>query len=217
MGKIIRLHGDPHEQVQRLLPWHANQTLDAVEAAMVEAHLAECAECRADLEAERALALQVANLKIDAGSGWEAMRERLEHRETRPGRGVMAAMRSLAGRPVALGWALAAQVAAAVALFALIWSPQHQAASGPAYHALGASPVPAAATGNVIVIFRPDTTEAAMREALARGRARLVDGPTASNAYMLRVDPQGRPGAIAALKASPHIVLAEPIDASPAQ
>jgi hypothetical protein len=215
MAKIIRLHDDPHEQAQRLLPWYANHTLDAGEAAAVEAHLAGCAECRADLEAERALALQVANLKVDAGSGWEAMRERIESRGPRAARGGAIAMRPFLGRPVPLGWALAAQVAIAVAVFGLSWSPQ-QTASDPAYHALGAKPA-AVATGNVIVIFRPDTPEAAMRDTLVHSRARLIDGPTASNAYVLRVDPQGRSAAIAALRASQHVVLAEAIDADAPQ
>jgi anti-sigma factor RsiW len=54
MAEIIRLRGSPHEQAQQLLPWYVNGTLEADEAALVEAHLAECAECRADLAAEQA-------------------------------------------------------------------------------------------------------------------------------------------------------------------
>ena len=55
MGTILQLH-DAHEQVQMLLPWHVNGTLDPAESALVETHLEACAECRADHAAEVALA-----------------------------------------------------------------------------------------------------------------------------------------------------------------
>jgi anti-sigma factor RsiW len=44
---------DAHEQAQMLLPWHVNGSLEPGEAALVEAHLAECAECRATLPPTR--------------------------------------------------------------------------------------------------------------------------------------------------------------------
>ena len=43
-----------------LLPWYVNGTLEGAELALIEAHLDECAECRADLEAERLLAAEFA-------------------------------------------------------------------------------------------------------------------------------------------------------------
>ena len=51
MAEIIRLRGSPHEQAQQLLPWYINGTLEADERAMVEAHLSDCADCRADMRA----------------------------------------------------------------------------------------------------------------------------------------------------------------------
>ena len=65
MADIIPLHCSPHEQAQALLPWYANGTLDAAESALVDAHLAACAECRASLDVEHALAAQVASLPMD--------------------------------------------------------------------------------------------------------------------------------------------------------
>lgn len=46
---------DTHESAAQLIPWLINGTLDAEEAASVRAHVAVCAECRADFEAERRL------------------------------------------------------------------------------------------------------------------------------------------------------------------
>nr|HRC86425.1 zf-HC2 domain-containing protein [Thermoanaerobaculia bacterium] len=39
-----------HGEIELLLPWYVNQTLDDTEIAWVESHLAECAECRAEVE-----------------------------------------------------------------------------------------------------------------------------------------------------------------------
>ena len=62
--------------------------------------------------------------------------------------------------------------------------------SRPAYHALGSPPAPAAA--NVIVIFRADATEEDMRDALKASGASIVGGPTAADAYLLRVSANQR-------------------------
>jgi hypothetical protein len=67
--------------------------------------------------------------------------------------------------------------------------------------------------GNVVVIFRPDVTEAAMRETLRRTHARLVDGPTAADAWVLSVPAAERSAALTTLKARREVVLAEPMDA----
>ena len=43
MAQIIHFRGSPHDEVQELLPWFVNGTLDTDEAERVEAHLASCA------------------------------------------------------------------------------------------------------------------------------------------------------------------------------
>jgi len=84
-----------------------------------------------------------------------------------------------------------------------------------AYHALGAAP--ASAAGNLVVVFLPETTERQMREALKASEARLVDGPTAANGYVLRVAPARRTAALATLRADKAVVVAEPLDAGGAR
>jgi hypothetical protein len=42
--------------------------------------------------------------------------------------------------------------------------------------------------------------------------ARIVDGPTASCAYVVRITPASRAQALDGLRSTPQIVLAEPID-----
>ena len=84
---------------------------------------------------------------------------------------------------------------------------------GDAYRALGAPG--AAATANAVVMFKPDATEQEIRSALRASGARFVDGPTASNAYLLSVRGDDHAGAIARLRAQPAVLLAESLDARP--
>ena len=212
MVQIIRLHGDPHSQTQTLLPWYVNGTLDPAELATVDAHLVECAECRADLELERGLKDQVANMPIDIERGWSAMRSRLEQGTmSDAGRVVPLRSRSWLRRPIPVGWAFAAQAAVVLLLIGGFSLQGPRAGIGQSYHTLGA---PADGTpGNMIVIFRPDTVEQDLRTAVTGNGARLVGGPTSSNAYILAVADTRRSAALSRLRADPHVVLAEPIDA----
>lgn len=209
MGRIIQMQGDPHHQTQRLLPWYVNGRLDADEAALVEAHLEQCAECQEELQSDRTLGSQISSLSMDVELGWAALRQKVDAAPRRRPASPLQVLR----RPISIGWALAAQLAAA-ALILAVGLPDYFSSDGvspdrPTYHALGAAPV--AQTGNVVVLFRPDTSLRDVRAALVQADARLVDGPTASGAYVLHVAEGNRAAALKRLRAARQIVLAEPI------
>jgi anti-sigma factor RsiW len=214
MGNIIRLRRDPHQEVQLLLPWYVTGRLDSADQALVEAHLAQCPTCQADLAHERRLETEVASLPVEADQAWASMVRRMEAgvspRNSRwswlEGLRRRSAVVWRVGGPW-LGWALAAQVVLVV-LIARPPQPQPQARL---YHALSAPP--AHAPGNIVVIFRPTAQEAAIRRALKSSGSRLVDGPTAADAYVLRAPDADRSAAVAKLRADRDVVLAEPIDA----
>jgi anti-sigma factor RsiW len=208
MAEIIRLRGSLHEQAQQLLPWYVNGTLEADEAALVEAHLAECAECRADLAAEQVLAREVAALPLDVEHAWSMLSDRID--AAGPPRRLAEPVPFLR-RKVAIGWALGGPLAAAAAVaFAVAIVPGAPSPVGQTYRALGSAPT--AAPGNALVMFRPDTRDGDLRAALTKVGARIVDGPTASGAYVVRIAPASRAQALDGLRATPQIVLAEPID-----
>lgn len=205
MAEIVPLRPSEHDAVQQLLPWHVNGTLSDEETARVEAHLAECDDCRHDLARERELAREVALLPLDVDEGWQAMTMRLpEQISSRPG-----GRSPLFSRPGPVGWAVGGALAASVAFAVAIVGLQQPLAPAQTFHALGSAGV--AASGQVIVLFRPDATEQQMRALLAAQGARVVDGPTAAGAYVLRVDGRSPAEAIAALRQSSEVVLAEPI------
>jgi hypothetical protein len=208
MAEIIRLRGSPHEQAQQLLPWYINGTLEGDERAMVEAHLSDCADCRADLVSEQALARDVAALPVDVEHAWSMLSERID--AAAPPRRLAEPVPFLRRR-VAIGWALGGPFAAAAAVaFAVAVVPGARPPAGQTYRALGSAPT--AAPGNALIMFKPDARDGDLRAALTKAGARIVDGPTATGAYVVRIAPESRGQAIDGLRATPQVVLAEPID-----
>ena len=113
-------------------------------------------------------------------------------------------------RRVPVAWAGASALAAAVNRRHCPWLPAgQQQLTGQTYHTLSA---PRTATpGQIVVLFKPDTTEQQVRVILSAQNARVVDGPTAAGAYVLHVEGKPAP-ALNALRQSSQIVLAEPIE-----
>ena len=205
MAEIFPFRPSEHESVQKLLPWFVNGTLSAHESGLVEAHISECDECHADLTLERQLAHDIATMPRNADDGWNALQSRLAIEAPRH---VARGSYRLGHRPVPLGWAMAGSLAASVAVGAAVMAIQQNSVPEETFHTLGSAPT--AAGGEVIVLFRPDTTENQMRVILSAQAARLVDGPTAAGAYVLRIDGDAA-RAIEALRQSNQIVLAEPL------
>jgi anti-sigma factor RsiW len=202
MVDIIRLNADPHSKTQQLLPWHVNGTLGRKERAEVETHLSQCAECREDFELEQTLARQVRTLPADTDGGRTALKARLAGVAQNKAAQKKAAAPS---RRIPLRWAVAASLALLIPILTVALGRPHVA-----YRALGAAP--SAEQGNVVVIFKPEATEAALRATLVRNQARIVDGPTAADAYVLHVAEDRRGAILARLKGDTDVSLAEPID-----
>lgn len=207
MGHIIRLDAERHRELRDLLPWYATGQLDAADRARVEAHLASCPDCQAEVQFERRLDDEVARMPVDIDRSWSRMKKRMDR--DRP----LGRLRQFAGAITApapwAGWAAASFL---LLVSGALLLPSMQPA---AYHTLSAAP--SAASGNVVVIFRPDTRERDMREALVATDARLVDGPTATDAYVLRVPAAKRQAALAILRGRADVVLAAPLDPGPAR
>lgn len=199
-ARILPLDSDEHRLAQELLPWFVNGTLAAAEAAPVAAHLAQCSRCQADasaLAAVRAVPVDVHSGR-SVERGWAALRGRLDAQPTDA--------RRSAGHPwwkLNLQLALAAQ---AVVMLVLVGALVATTTRTEPYRALGGSPESAEA--NALAVFRADATEQQMRAALRASGARIVGGPTVSDAYLLRmVDLQ--PASLARLRAQPGVLRVE--------
>jgi len=210
-ARVLRLDSDEHGAVQALLPWYANGTLDAAERAEVEAHLGDCARCRADLDFQRLVrTTPVAAAGGDVEHGWLALRERLASAPApAPARPTIA--------PRA-GWTLPRWLLPALALqavFVVAMTAAWLVLPAPAdYRTLGAAA--AAPAANALVVFRPDASEAEIRRALRAADARVVGGPTVTDAWLLRVPALGAP-ALARLRAERAVARVESLEGEPAR
>jgi len=201
MSTVIPMEHDEHVAVQALLPWYARGQLGDDETAQVQGHLLHCQLCRNELAAERPMQTLLSAAGApremgDAESGLAKLHARMQPAAAKP------AWRWMP-------WALGAQGAACALLLGL-WLQARQ--DVPDYQGLSGAGT-AAVVADALVMFKPGTSEQALRELLQAQQASVVAGPTETGAWLLRVDARG----LAALRAAPIVTLAEPLQPGPAQ
>jgi anti-sigma factor RsiW len=201
---------NPHAATRELLPWIVNGTLAGAELERVEAHLAACPACCEQLEWERGLhaaaaAAAAAPPPLSAEDAFARLQPRLGPQEQ--GSSIPLRLRALAAAndPRWLRSVAALQLAVIIVLGLVAVRPGEDEAS---YRTLGAQP---AAQGSLVVSFDPATPERELRRILQASGARVVDGPTASGAYVLAVAPGDAGPALLRLRAEPAVRLAEPL------
>ena len=200
MSTVVPMEHDEHVAVQALLPWYARGQLDDEETGQVQRHLLHCQACRNELAAERPMQtlLNVAGAPAQVGdveAGLAKMRARLRQPEAAP------------RAPRWMPWALGLQGAAVAMLLGLWLQARDDVPDYQGLSAAGSAPVAA----DALVMFKPGTSEQALRELLRAQGAGIVAGPTETGAWLLRVDA----GGLAALQASPLVALAEPLQRGP--
>lgn len=217
-GRIVDLLSSPHLTTETLLPWLLNDTLPASERREVEAHLSSCAQCRAELARQRELmslytASPVADAPTDSAAPWARMLTRLGDGAEAPAARAGAPDR---GTRAARWWplAFALQLGVIAALGATLWLQFTSSArnDAPAVYRGLADPGQQAA-GDALVVFDPQASEADVRRALLRAGARIVDGPTAAGAYVVRFDRDAAHPALTVLRADRAVVRAETLAA----
>jgi anti-sigma-K factor RskA len=197
--RVLRLDFATHKVVDVLLPWFVNGTLESEERALVERHLVDCKRCRREVEWLRELHEACA---VVAAPGGSPAVNQLHQRLMEPPSALqmMAARRQRA--QTWSGAVIAAQLAAILVLGALVVSSDESRAP---YRTLSA----AASSASIVVVFDPATTESDFRRSLRAAGARIVDGPTQANAYLLDAPADTREHAIRTLKADRRVVLVE--------
>lgn len=212
-GNVVRLDPLSHQAAQELLPWFVTNTLDAEEMALVREHLRTCTQCRGDTDMQRTLrAMQpLPSALPNAERAFARLRPLLEtaprQSAQKPAQHLPSGfLRRLGTGASMMRLALAAQAVIIAMLAILLMRPDPAPVL---YRALG---TPAGAAGNVVVMFKPDTTERELRRILQESGARLVDGPTAADAYVLHIPRAHQQQAIVMLRSKSAVMLAEPLD-----
>lgn len=196
-----------HEAVQLLLPWLLAGTLDSAELAMAQLHLQSCSQCRADLAWQRRLraATPASGAAFDADHALAQLLPRLGPQSPPRVRVLDRWRKAAAANSAWLKWTAAAQLAAIGVLSVMLTRPGGDAAG---YRAMG-SPTPEA--GNAVVVFRPDTPEREIRRILQARGARVVDGPTVTDAYVLALPPSQVSDSLARMRMESAVTLAQPL------
>jgi hypothetical protein len=209
-GRVLQFDPAAHKVADVLLPWFVNGTLEGEELAFVQEHVGQCERCRREVEWLREFhaACAAAAAVPRSSSAVRHLRRRLE--EPRRGRGVAALLHAHWRRVRPWSRAvMAAQLAAILALGTVVVIGEDRPA---VYRTLGADNAGARVTGTFVVVFDPAATELDLRRMLSAVGARIVDGPTQANAYVLEVPANRREQAGRALKADRLVVLVELLD-----
>jgi hypothetical protein len=185
---------DRDKDVEQLLPWLANETLEGEEARAVEALTKTSPAAAQDLEFMRGLRAQMK--AEDAGNspgalGWRRLQQQIARERAPAARGT--------------GWRNIAAIAAAVVILL------QAAVIG--YQWEGGILIPAGGDGATLQVrFAPTASETAIREMLQQIDGTIVDGPGSLGIYHVKIegteaDPDVAAKALAALRARTDIVL----------
>ena len=215
-GHVFPFAAHGHEEAQRLLPWLANGTLDQDERGWLERHLESCEACSEELRNLQALRQAcaaecgggAASSGDAVGEAWQRMRRKLPDAARQPVRWREMLLHGTR-MPRWVAGALAAQAVLLLAFVAVVYLAQPTRNT---YHTLSSAPAAGRASGNLVIVFDPQLSEAHIRRLLAAGDARIVDGPNEAGAYVLAVP--GRIDTVRdALRAAPGVVMVESLAA----
>lgn len=218
-----------HQETWSLLPWLANGTASSAERRHAEAHLAECAECRAELAREQRLAAGLARPSVpgpDPHHGLERLMQRLDQAAPaaplRPWPGARAVGGSGGGAQIRLSTAMLlgglqlALVAAGVAWWLRAGAPggTPNGTEG-VYQTLTQAAGPAATAPALRVVFDAAHPVAAVQALLVNHGLVIVHGPTEAGVFTLAPatarPPRNLDALAADLRASPAVAFAEAI------
>jgi anti-sigma-K factor RskA len=206
-GRVLHLDPAAHKVADVLLPWFVNGTLEGDELAFVQRHVERCVRCQREVEWLRDLHFSCVAAEATSGSpgALRNLRHKLEEPRAKPD--AATPLRALWSRVRPWShWVAAAEFAVIVVLG--VWLLP--AGDGPAlYRTLGASNAKAPSNASLVVVFDPATTEAELRRIVRDAGARIVDGPTQANAYLLDVAPQRQDEVIKAMRGERAAVLVE--------
>jgi hypothetical protein len=221
-GRVLRFGGSAHLEAQRVLPWWVNGTLERSEFERLSHHLAECAQCRREVEELQQLretyaqaapavpAPSFANLRrrLQASDRPSPLQWRDWHRAW--------PLMPLWLRGLVVAQGLGILVLGGTLLTSMAPDPGLQRDGPAVYHALGATDAPPddAQSRQLVVVFEPAMSQERMRALLRANQARIIDGPNDAGAYVLAIPVARVATARAALRATPGVMLVEPLDAA---
>ena len=187
-----RIAGDSeHREVSALIPWYVNSTLSDSERLKVDAHMVDCAACRADLLVERQIfeAINGApTVEYMPAASLKRLQARLDAQQSAvPAADAAPVVGVRSGR-----WPKRALMAASFAVMAITssllladrWVQSRAQQAAPNYRTVTSSP-PRARDEVIRAVFSPTITLVDMQAILEEAELRIVSGPTEAGVYSL--------------------------------
>jgi hypothetical protein len=181
-------HSAEHHEVSALIPWHANDTLDARDRLRVDSHLAMCPVCRDDLSVQKRIYEAIdAQPSVDymPVASLRRLQARLDAQAAEsPDSRMLPDERSLPSAPWRTWMAASvAGVTVTLGLFAADHWLQLERQQ-PNYRTVTSSA--ARPQGEVIrAVFAPTITLVELQTILDEAQLRIVSGPTEAGVYSL--------------------------------
>jgi hypothetical protein len=230
-----------HAETWELIPWIVNGRASDEDAAGVAEHLAECADCRREIEVQRRLQAEVArngSLEYAPQASFQKLMSRIEELEREvpevaaTGPATRPAVRPAVRIP---RWFVASFVAQSLAMIVLTvfagWQGIEQLLA-PRYQTLTSSEPPPATPsgnlpahgnptsfGNLKIVPAPTVTVTELRSLLKTVGAQVVSGPTDAGVWTLVVPYATTSPAfktmLGELRADSRVAFAEPIETFP--
>jgi len=184
-----------HEEVAGLIPWYVNSSLPDQERLKVDAHIAGCAACRADLAEEQKIFERIngaPTVEYMPAASLRRLQSRLDILQSPTD--AARSPRVASGRLSKQGLKAASIAVVAISISLLLadrWVQFRAQQAAPNYRTVTSSP--ARARDEVIrAVFAPTLTLVEMQAILEEADLRIISGPTEAGVYSLAAK-SGRP------------------------
>jgi anti-sigma factor RsiW len=209
----------PCREVSEALPWYVNGTISEEERQRVDAHLAQCANCRHELAQDRlvyrGMNTETAVEYMPAAS-LKRMQSRLDAVEAAAS--VNVASEKPDRPPMQWQGLLVASIATMAVAIGLLafnqWMQLRARTLAPKYHTV-TTPMPRAQGEVIRAVFSPAITLAEVQVILNNAGLRIVSGPTEAGVYSLAANSKRSVGAsLEILRSNAKVRFAESIQST---
>lgn len=212
-GRVLKFVKTDHQAVEAVLPWFVNGTLGDAERHQVEEHLQNCVRCQREVEWLRAVHVSYADsdAALACEQSWRQLRMRLASAPTLWQRLLARLRYHKVPRRVQTWapWVAALEFVLILVIGGVLVSDPDRSGR---YRALAAASASAAASARLVVMFDSRSTAAETTRTLHQAGARIIDGPTATDAYVLSVPIERWARVVQQLRTEPAVVFVEPLD-----
>lgn len=217
---------DTHAEAWALLPWLANGRIGIPDREWVEAHVQSCAECRAELAAQRELATQLSRAgaaaqpaeRAEEQRSFEKLWARIEASEAASGSiGGSGALPAGPRHARTVRWLAAAVVVQAIGLGILGTAALRGATQTGNGYTTVATAEPAREAPALRIVFAPQTPVATVNTLLAHQGLTIVSGPGLSGNFTAELSADAvasgatAESVAAVISKDPNVSFAQPV------